>query len=247
VTTMAARTESGQAMRALTVTENVTVDGVIEATVGWFAPAGDDLEADPSDVQAAIREQMEAADAFLVGRTTFEEMRGYWPQQADDPSGISDYLNRVSKYVVSSTLTDPEWEPSTVLRGPVRDEIEALKSKPGKDIVTTGSLTLGSRAHRRRSGRRVPAVPVPGGAGAWPAPVRRPERRAEAAARGDPTVSLRDRALALPDGVARKAHLACSPRRAGSAAPDPGACSGVLCGRAGQGARPNGAMEGGAC
>jgi hypothetical protein len=59
------------------------------------------------------------ADAFLVGRRTFEQMRGYWPQQTDDETGVSEYLNRVPKYVVSRTLEDPGWEPTTVLRGPL--------------------------------------------------------------------------------------------------------------------------------
>ena len=86
--------------------------------------------------------QREAADAFLVGRQTFEDLRSYWPHQADDTTGISDYLNAVQKYVVSSTLQDPEWEPTTILRGPLEDEIRALKEAPGKDIVTTGSITL---------------------------------------------------------------------------------------------------------
>jgi dihydrofolate reductase len=129
-------------MRDLIVTENVTVDGVIDASEGWFAPAGDEVDADPSDVEGVIREHQEAADAFLVGRVTFEEMRGYWPQQTDDTTGITDYLNAVSKYVVSSTIDDPGWEPTTVLRGPVREEVEALKSQPGGDIVATGSITL---------------------------------------------------------------------------------------------------------
>jgi dihydrofolate reductase len=129
-------------MRDLIVTENITVDSVIDASAGWFAPAGDEAETDPSDVEEVIEEHREAADAFLVGRVTFEEMRGYWPQQTDDTTGITDYLNAVSKYVVSSTLGDPGWEPTTVLRGPVREEVEALKSQPGGDIVTTGSITL---------------------------------------------------------------------------------------------------------
>jgi hypothetical protein len=45
--------------------------------------------------------------AELVGRQTFEDFRGYWPAQTDDTTGITDYLNQVQKYVVSSTLTDP--------------------------------------------------------------------------------------------------------------------------------------------
>ncbi len=85
-------------MRDLIITENITLDGVIDAAEGWFAPAGDE-DVDQSDIIAALAEQREAADAFLVGRTTFEEMRGYWPHQTDDPTGITDYLNRVSKYV----------------------------------------------------------------------------------------------------------------------------------------------------
>jgi dihydrofolate reductase len=129
-------------MRELIVTENITLDGVIEATEGWFDPAGEGTEVDQSDVETALREQREAADAFLVGRVTFEQMRGYWPQQTNDATGITYYLNNVSKYVVSTTLHDPKWERTTVLRGGLRDEIQALKSKPGKDIVTTGSITL---------------------------------------------------------------------------------------------------------
>jgi dihydrofolate reductase len=128
-------------VRDLIITENITLDGVIDATGDWFSPANDD-DVDRSDLIAALTEQREAADAFLVGRTTFEELRGYWPKQTDDPTGISDYLNRVPKYVVSSTLDDPGWEPTTVLRGSLDDEIAALKAAPGADIVVTGSLTL---------------------------------------------------------------------------------------------------------
>jgi dihydrofolate reductase len=73
---------------------------------------------------------------------TFEQMRGYWPLQTDDTTGITDYLNRVSKYVVSGTLQDPQWEHTAVLQGALIDEIQALKSEPGKDIVTTGSMTV---------------------------------------------------------------------------------------------------------
>jgi dihydrofolate reductase len=129
-------------MRDLVVTENITLDGVIDASGGWFS-VGDDAGADQSDLAAAVREQSEAADAVLFGRVTFEEMRGYWPQQTDDPTGVGDYLNRVSKYVVSGTMDDPAWQRTTVLGGRgFQDEVRALKSRPGSDIVTTGSITL---------------------------------------------------------------------------------------------------------
>jgi dihydrofolate reductase len=128
-------------MRDLIVTENISVDGVIDLSGGWFDPQAQG-EADQSDLLAALAGQRDAADAFLAGRVTFEQLRGYWPHQADDQTGISDYLNQVHKYVVSATLAEPGWEPTTVLRGPLRGEITALKSAPGRDIVVTGSITL---------------------------------------------------------------------------------------------------------
>ncbi|GAA2136348.1 dihydrofolate reductase family protein [Streptomyces synnematoformans] len=127
-------------MRKLVVTENITLDGVIDMTGGWFDPLNQDV--DQSDITAATTEHREAADALLVGRNTFEAFRGFWPDQKDDHTGVSDYLNAVDKYVVSRTLEDPAWENSTVLRGPLADEVHALKAAPGRDIVATGSVRL---------------------------------------------------------------------------------------------------------
>ena len=89
-----------------------------------------------------LRRQDSTADAFLVGRQTFEYLRAYWPNQTDDPTGVSSYLNQVQKYVVSSTLVDPEWEPTTVLPGEPAEEVAALKKGDGADIVCTGSIRL---------------------------------------------------------------------------------------------------------
>ena len=100
-------------------------------------------DADNSDLLEELHRQDSQADGFLVGRHTFEALRGYWPEQTDDPTGISDYLNEVQKYVVSSTMTEPEWENSTVFSGDPVDEVSALKEQPGQDIVLTGSITLG--------------------------------------------------------------------------------------------------------
>jgi dihydrofolate reductase len=129
-------------VRRLVVTENITLDGVIDAAEGWFSPSAGDADVDRSDIIAAIAEQREAADALLLGRVTFEQMRGFWPLQTDDTTGIADYLDDVAKYVVSSTMQDPRWGHTTVLQGTLIDEVRALKSEPGKDIVTTGSMTL---------------------------------------------------------------------------------------------------------
>ncbi len=130
-------------MRDLIVTENITLDGVIDAAAGWFTPGGDE-DNDQSDVLDALREQREAADALLLGRVTFEQMRAYWPLQTDDTTGIAEYLDTVNKYVVSTTLEEPNWAHTTVLRGSLVEALQALKSSPGADIVTTGSMTLTS-------------------------------------------------------------------------------------------------------
>jgi dihydrofolate reductase len=127
-------------MRTLVVTENITLDGVIDMSGGWFDPLAEDV--DQSDIAEVTAEHSRAADALLVGRNTFEAFREFWPKQTDDPTGVSDYLNSVQKYVVSSTMTEPGWSHSTVLRGPLVDEVRALKQRPGRDIVATGSIRL---------------------------------------------------------------------------------------------------------
>ena len=126
-------------MRTLAITQNMTLDGVIDLTDDWFAPASGD---DQLDVLEALRDQDYRADATLLGRQTFEDFRGYWPLQTDDRTGITAYLNRVTKYVVTSTLTDPAWENSVIVPGPAIEAVAALKETDGRDIVCTGSITL---------------------------------------------------------------------------------------------------------
>lgn len=128
-------------MRDLVITQNITLDGVVDATEGWFMPAdGDDV--DRSAEEAVLAEQAAASDGFLVGRRTFEDMRSFWPQQTDDETGVTDHLNAVSKHVVSRTLTDPGWAGTTVHSGDLVEEVIALKARPGSDIVVTGSIEL---------------------------------------------------------------------------------------------------------
>jgi dihydrofolate reductase len=128
-------------MRTLVVTQSMTVDGSIELLGDWFQPQGQ-ADTDQSDLIEELRRQDSTADAFITGRRTFEDLRGYWPELADDTTGISQYLNTVNKYVVSSTITDPQWQNTTVLSGDPIREICALKDQPGQDIVVTGSITL---------------------------------------------------------------------------------------------------------
>jgi dihydrofolate reductase len=129
------------ALRTLAVTQNITLDGSIEFLGDWFSPQGQAGQ-DNTDLLDEVHRQDRKADGFLAGRRTFEDLRGYWPKQSDDPTGITEYLNRVQKYVVSSTMTDPAWQNSTVLSGDPVEEVRALKEQPGQDIVVTGSITL---------------------------------------------------------------------------------------------------------
>jgi dihydrofolate reductase len=128
-------------MRTLAITQNVTVDGAVEMLGDWFDPQGPP-GADNSDLLDELHRQDRTADGLLLGRRTFDDFRSYWPHQTDDPTGITDYLNQVQKYVVSSTITDPAWQNSTVLSGNPGEEVRALKERPGQDIVVTGSITL---------------------------------------------------------------------------------------------------------
>ncbi|OBK73580.1 dihydrofolate reductase family protein [Mycobacterium sp. 1274761.0] len=124
-------------MRKLVITENITLDGSIEMLDDWFDP-----QCQSDDLLEESHRQDAEADALLLGRQTFEDFRGYWPHQRDDRTGITDYLNGVTKYVVSSTMTDPGWQNSAVVRGDLVSSVRQLKAASGKDIVVTGSITL---------------------------------------------------------------------------------------------------------
>ena len=128
-------------MRTLAITQNVSLDGSIELLGEWFDPQGQ-ADVDNSDLLEELHRQDSRADGFLTGRRTFEDLRGYWPQQTDDATGITDYLNQVQKYVVSSTMVDPQWQNSTILSGDPVEEVRALKEQAGQDIVVTGSIQL---------------------------------------------------------------------------------------------------------
>jgi dihydrofolate reductase len=123
-------------VRDLIVTENITLDGVIEATRDCQRAGGED---DVSDVETALRKARGRRCAAARAGHVRADAR-LLALQTDDTTGISDYLNDVSKYVVSSTLQDPEWEHTAVLRSV--DGVRALKSETGGNIVTTGSIKL---------------------------------------------------------------------------------------------------------
>lgn len=129
-------------MRTLAITQNVTLDGRIEMLGDWFDEQQQGAP-DQTDMLAEQQRQAAESDALLVGRHTFVAFRGYWRDLEGDTTGIAEHLNTVDKYVVSSTLSDPDWSGTTVLGGgdPLA-AVRELKQQPGRDIVCTGSIQL---------------------------------------------------------------------------------------------------------
>lgn len=128
-------------MRKLIVSEFMTLDGVIEAPGGepshphtnW---AGDALS--EAEIANRYREILEC-DSLLLGRVTYESFAGAWPTY-EGP--FADKMNGMPKHVVSSTLTNPEWNNTSVISGDIWSQIQALKGGEGGPILVTGSKTL---------------------------------------------------------------------------------------------------------
>lgn len=118
-------------MRKLVNSTYISLDGVIEAPHTW-PPTGPD---DPAALEIQT-ELLHACDVLIMGRRTYEGFAPVWPTRSGDP--YSDHINSMRKYVVSSTLRDPEWENTTVIAGDPVEEIRRLKEEPGKDIVQYG-------------------------------------------------------------------------------------------------------------
>jgi dihydrofolate reductase len=129
-------------MGRIVVTEFISLDGVIEAPGGGedYKHAGWTFEIDRGDEgnQFKLDETMSSA-ALLLGRRTYEGFAAAWPGRDGE---FADKFNTMAKYVVSSTLRDPEWSNSTVLSGDLVDEITKLKNEQDGDIVVHGSAQL---------------------------------------------------------------------------------------------------------
>src|SRR5262249_56541691 len=91
------------------------------------------------DVARAALEEVGGAEAFLLGRRSYEWLAGRWPARSGE---LADRLNSMPKYVVSSTLDEPAWNNSTVLKGDVVTEVSKLKRELSGEIVVAGSFQL---------------------------------------------------------------------------------------------------------
>ena len=131
-------------MGRIVITEFVSLDGVVEAPGGGedFKHGGWTFEIERGEEgnQFKLDETM-SSEALLLGRVTYEGFAKAWPSRTDE-LGFADKFNTMPKYVVSSTLENPEWNNSTVLKGDVAQEVAKLKREQDGDIVVHGSPQL---------------------------------------------------------------------------------------------------------
>ncbi|MDQ3672188.1 MAG: dihydrofolate reductase family protein [Actinomycetota bacterium] len=128
-------------MGKLVVTQFVSLDGVMEAPGGEdFKYPGWSFTFDRGEDgnQFKLQETLET-EALLIGRVTYESFAGAWPSREGE---FADKFNSMPKYVVSSTLEDPEWDNTTVVKGDVVEETAKLKEEIDGIIQVPGSLRL---------------------------------------------------------------------------------------------------------
>jgi dihydrofolate reductase len=129
-------------MGKIVISDNVSLDGVIED------PAGDEsfrhggwvgLIKDRPELNKLALDEALGAEALLLGRRSYEWLAARWPSRGGE---LADRLNSLPKYVVSSTLEDPDWNNSTVLKGDVVNEVAKLKQELNGEIVVPASFQL---------------------------------------------------------------------------------------------------------
>ena len=135
-------------MAKLTMTTFVTLDGVMQAPGapqedpsggfghgGWLVPY-----ADPVGF-GFVTEVFERAEAFLLGRGTYQIFTGHWPKVTDPADPIATKLNQLPKHVVSKTLNEASWQNSSIVRD-VTTSVSELKRRYGKELQVHGSAGL---------------------------------------------------------------------------------------------------------
>jgi len=129
-------------MGRIVVSENITLDGVIQDPSGdegferggWVGKVTDREEAGK-----VLAEETLGAEAELYGRRTYEFLASRWPSRSGP---LADRLNATPKYVISSSLEDPEWNNTTVLNGDVVEEVSKLKQEVDGAILVPASIQL---------------------------------------------------------------------------------------------------------
>jgi dihydrofolate reductase len=142
-------------MGRVIVTNNVTLDGVMQApgradedTRGGFQHGGWALPYNDAVMGRAMGDRMAQGGALLLGRRTYEDFAGFWPNQKDNP--YTEVLNRTQKYVASTTLEEPlPWVNSTLLKGDAAEAVARLKEESDEDLAVLGSGELVRSLMRR--------------------------------------------------------------------------------------------------
>jgi dihydrofolate reductase len=108
---------------------------------GWLVPLVDD------DFGRIVNGWFAEADAILLGRTTYQLFQPYWEKVTDPDDAVAAALNALPKYVVSSTISNPTWNNTSVLPGNFLEAIDDLKSGPGRELQVHGSHQLARALH----------------------------------------------------------------------------------------------------
>jgi dihydrofolate reductase len=134
--------EKGADMGRIVVTEFISLDGVIEDPGGSedYKHGGWSFEIERGEEGDKFKlDETVASEALLLGRKTYEGFAEAWPSREGE---FADKFNNMPKYVVASTLNDPEWTNTTVIGGDLPAEVSRLKTELDGDIVVHGSAQL---------------------------------------------------------------------------------------------------------
>lgn len=131
-------------MGKLVVSEFITLDGVIEDPGGSedTKHGGWSFRHPAAEGQQFKFDELQASDVQLLGRVTYEGFAAAWPAMEESTGEFGKKMNAMPKVVVSSTLTDPAWNNTTIISGNLATEVAKLKQRYDGDILVAGSATL---------------------------------------------------------------------------------------------------------
>ena len=145
-------------MGKLVVSEFITLDGIIEnpGSSEDTKDGGWSFRHPAPDGQQAKFDELRAADVQLLGRVTYQGFAAAWPAMEESTGEFGKKMNAMPKVVVSTTLTEPAWNNTTVISGNLPEEVARLKQRYDGDILRRRKRHSGPLPGRAQLGRRVP-------------------------------------------------------------------------------------------